>query len=74
LKRENEQGVCVAGKISDVNSLRRTKFNNKENCQNGLQTHWNLEVLPRDYIVYKCKVCHTWHFGKYEWSELYGKK
>ena len=66
------KGVCTVAENSS-DELRRTMFNTRENCQNSLQGHLELMVVPSDYVVYKCKTCNSFHFGKPEWATKYGK-
>jgi len=67
---QGEKGICVVGDNS--NPIRSTKFNTKENCAIGLSRLLGLEVVPKNYVVYKCKECGFFHFGKPEWREKYG--
>ena len=65
---KGDKGVCTTGDMSTGTAVSRTKWNTKENCQIAFDAHLGLRVVPKDYIVYKCKACGLWHFGKEEWS------
>ena len=65
---KGSKGVCSIGVVP--NDIRRTQFNTKENCENSLNSHLSIGVVPTDYIVYKCKACGYWHFGKACWENL----
>lgn len=66
---KGSRGMCIAGEITFP--IRRTKFNSKENCENYAQPLIDLNILPKDTIIYKCNVCGFWHNGKPEWAKLY---
>jgi len=68
---KGEKGICVAGSLPTV--IRRTKFDTQENAQIACNSHISLGFVPANYIVYKCTVCNTWHFGRPEWAEKFGE-
>ena len=68
---KGEKGICLVGEIP--NQIRRTKFDTKQNAQAACDMHVGLGFVSKDYIVYKCKGCDMYHFGKPSWAETYKK-
>ncbi len=64
---KGEKGVCVAGEIPNV--IRRTKFDTEDHATVAMNSHKGLGFISADYLVYKCKVCGMYHFGKPEWKK-----
>lgn len=62
-----EKGICQAGQI------RRTKFDTKEHAEENLNFYKQHGFVPLNYVVYKCKECACYHFGKLEWAEEFAK-
>jgi len=67
---KGEKGVCLAGEIP--NQIRRTKFNTEVNATIACNSHKGFGFISQDYVVYKCKVCGFWHFGKPAWRDKFG--
>jgi len=67
---KGDKGVCVAGEIP--NQVRRTKFDTEAHAIDAMNMHINLGFIAADYVIYKCKVCGMWHFGKPSWAKEYG--
>jgi hypothetical protein len=68
---KGDKGVCVAGIIP--NQVRRTKFDTEAHATEAMNMHIGLGFVAADFIVYKCKECGMYHFGKPLWKQLYGK-
>ena len=68
---KGEKGICCAGEIP--NQVRRTKFNNETNAIAANNFHKGFGFIPQNYVIYECKVCGLWHFGKPEWAKQFGK-
>ena len=69
---KGEKGVCCAGEIP--NQVRRTKFDTEATAVAANNFHKGLGFIAQDYVVYKCKVCGLWHFGKPEWAKQFRKQ
>lgn len=67
---KGDKGECSAGDIP--NQVRRTKFDTEKNCQAAMHSLMSMGVIPTNYVIYQCKVCKMWHFGKQIWKEKYG--
>lgn len=68
---KGDKGICSLN--SGSNLVRRTKFDTQENAQAACDFHNGTISVNSNYIVYQCKECGMWHFGKPEWAEKYGK-
>jgi hypothetical protein len=68
---KGDKGVCLAGAMP--NQVRRTKFDTLENATATYNSHIGLGFIPANYILYKCKVCGMYHFGKPSWKEEFGE-
>jgi hypothetical protein len=68
---KGERGTCTAGDGKDM--LRRTKYDTKIHAQEACEFHIAYGFISEDAIVYKCKVCHMYHFAKPEFAKLYSK-
>jgi len=68
---KGEKGVCSIGVGSAM--IRRTKFDTESHAIEAMNNHKELGFIANDYVVYKCKVCEIWHFGKPEWKKIYEK-
>lgn len=68
---KGEKGVCSIG--LGATQVRRTKFNTKKNAQEAYDFHKAYSLVNEDAVIYHCKICGMWHFGKPEWAELYSK-
>ena len=67
---KGDRGICNAGEIP--NQIRRTKFDTEKNCIAAYNSLLSIGgVVPTDFVIYKCKVCNNWHFGKPEWKKLF---
>jgi hypothetical protein len=69
---KGECGICISDETP--NAIRRTKFSKQQDCQDALDSLKNMGVVDDDQVVYKCKVCKMYHFGKPEWVEKFGTK
>lgn len=69
---KGDKGTCNIGFGS--NAVRRTKFDTEKNCTAAFNAHVDMGIVSSKYVVYKCKECGMWHFGKVEWAELYSEK
>ena len=69
---KGEKGVCSVG--VGATQVRRTKYDTKKHAQEACDFHKGFLLVTEDVVVYHCKVCGMWHFGKAEWAELYSKK
>lgn len=65
---KGNKGVCTTGDASLGTSISRTKWNSQATCQTAYSSHLSLGVIPEGYVLYKCKACGFWHFGKMEWA------
>jgi hypothetical protein len=68
---KGEKGICTIGIGNDM--IRRTKYDTKDHAQEACDFHISMGFVHADYIIYKCKVCGMFHFGKPEWAEKYSK-
>jgi rubrerythrin len=68
---KGEKGVCSIG--LGATQVKRTKFNTKKNAQEACDFHKAYSLVNEDAVIYHCKICGMWHFGKPEWAELYSK-
>lgn len=68
---KGEKGVCSIG--LGATQVKRTKFNTKKNAQEACDFHKAYSLVNEDAVIYDCKICGMWHFGKPEWAELYSK-
>jgi hypothetical protein len=68
---KGEKGVCTIG--VGEQQIKRTKFDIQKHAKDCCDFYISMGFIPADYIVYKCKVCNMWHFGKLEWVKKYGK-
>lgn len=68
---KGEKGICISGNIP--NQVRKTKFDTEKHALEAMNTYIVLGFIASDCVVYKCKTCDFWHFGKPLYKELYGK-
>jgi len=68
---KGEKGICSIGIGSDMVS--RTKFDTKKHTQESYDFHISMGFIKPDYVIYHCKICGFWHFGKPEWVKQYSK-
>jgi hypothetical protein len=68
---KGEKGICIIGVMP--NQVRRTKFDTMENIKMAYDSHIGYGYIPRTYVIYKCKVCGMFHFGKPEWAKQFGE-
>lgn len=68
---KGEKGICSAG--VGENLIRRTKYDTQKHAKEACDFHISMGFCNSDFIVYKCKECGTYHFGKPEWARLYSK-
>jgi len=68
---KGDKGTCTIT-APDV-FVRRTKFNTKKHAQDACDFHVAMGFAHADSVVYQCKQCDLWHFGKPEWAKLYSK-
>jgi hypothetical protein len=68
---KGDKGICNAGEIP--NQVRRTKFDTEKHALEAMNMHIGLGFIAPDYVVYKCKECGLWHFGKPIWKNMYSK-
>jgi hypothetical protein len=66
---KGDKGTCIAGDIP--NQVRRTKFDTEKHALEAMNTHIELGFIAPNYVVYKCKECSLYHFGKPEWKEIF---
>lgn len=69
---KGDKGICIAGIIP--NQVRRTKFDTEQHAQDACDFHIGQGFVHDDYIVYNCKKCNMWHFGKLIWAQSFGIK
>jgi hypothetical protein len=68
---KGEKGVCSIG--VGPNQVRRTKFDSKKHAQDSCDFHVSMGFIHNDAIVYNCKECGMFHFGKPEWAKEFSK-
>lgn len=68
---KGEKGVCTIGVGQE--QIRRTKFDTQKHAKEANDFHIAMGFVNSDYVVYKCKICNMYHFGKPEWAEKYQK-
>jgi len=69
---KGDKGTCSAG--VGENLVRRTKFDTQKHAQDACDFHVAMSFAHSDSIVYHCKVCRLWHFGKPAFSQMYSVK
>jgi len=65
-KSSKDIGTCLRqiGKLQ----INRSKYKNAKDAQDKLDELLAIEVINKDYVVYKCPTCHTWHMGLKKWE------
>ena len=69
---KGEKGVCLIG--ITPNQVRRTKFDSEENVKDAMEFHIVHGLIDPSFVIYKCKHCKYFHFGKKEWKEQFEVK
>lgn len=69
---KGDKGTCTID-TEVKEGLRKTKFDTETNCKAALQSLINIGVMPKDYVIYKCKSCHNFHFGRPDEKIKFGK-
>ena len=68
---KGEKGTCTIG--AGETYVRATKFDTQKHAQDICNYYITMGFIHKDCIVYQCKVCGLWHFGKPEQAKLYSK-
>jgi rubrerythrin len=67
---KGEKGTCASDKSKIA--IYRTKFDTEQHAKDALNMHIKLQVTNPNNIVYECKVCGMWHFGKQDLKDKFG--
>ena len=63
--KHKDVGTCLRYKGKQL--IFRSKFKTSTDAQEHLDMLNRLRVINPAYEVYKCPICHLWHFGLKEW-------
>ena len=67
MKTTKDAGTC-SRQIGQL-SIIRTKYKSKADADTEFNILVDLEVINKNYVVFKCPECHLWHFGSKEWEK-----
>ena len=67
---KGDKGVCSTGKTKE--DINRTKYDSEQHALDALNGHKEMFTCKDNEIVYQCKFCKTWHFGKPEYKHRFG--
>jgi len=70
-KKPLEKGMCTATTTEGL--IRRSKYSTLEDATTMANMSRSLNVIPANYVIYECKECNKFHFGKPEWAQQLGK-
>ena len=60
-KKKINNGVCV--RQDGFNQINRTKYESEKVAKEQYEKLLVIGVVDPSYIIYKCPVCHMWHYG-----------
>lgn len=67
---KGDKGTCSSDKTGAA--VMRTRYETEKDAENSLKSHIEMLVANPIDVVYKCKLCKMWHFGKQEYKQKFG--